>query len=102
MLDLSGTTARSILTVDAPAGQPQRNILETHQQSGVPDKQILLGTAQLPPGSAIGFHTHPGDEIGEDDHLTHALHRNRRGVTACESIRRRYVRQQTDDSTSRC
>jgi quercetin dioxygenase-like cupin family protein len=49
---------------DAPAGQPQRHILETHQQSGVPDKQILLGTASLPPGTAIGFHTHPGDEVG--------------------------------------
>lgn len=49
---------------DAPTGQPQRDILGTHQQSGVPDKQIVLGTSSLAPETAIGFHTHPGDEIG--------------------------------------
>jgi len=69
MLTLTRFSLFAILAVarsaaaDVPAGQPQRNILETHQQSGVPDKQIVLGTASLPPGTAIGFHTHPGDEI---------------------------------------
>ncbi|MGA2778683.1 MAG: cupin domain-containing protein [Steroidobacteraceae bacterium] len=49
---------------DGPAAEPQRGILQRHEQSGVPDKEIVLGVASLPPGTAIGFHTHPGDEIG--------------------------------------
>jgi quercetin dioxygenase-like cupin family protein len=47
-----------------PSAQPVRTILERHDQAGVPGKEILIGTAILPPGSAIGFHTHAGDEIG--------------------------------------
>lgn len=47
---------------DAP--QAVRSILERHDQSGVPGKEIVIGTATLPKGSVIGFHTHPGDEIG--------------------------------------
>ena len=48
----------------APASGPVRTILEHHDQTGVPGKEIFLGTAQLPAGTAIGFHTHPGDECG--------------------------------------
>ncbi|HEY2676374.1 MAG TPA: cupin domain-containing protein [Steroidobacteraceae bacterium] len=44
--------------------QPVRTILERHDQSGVPGKEIVTGTATLPPGSSIGYHTHPGDEAG--------------------------------------
>lgn len=47
-----------------PAAQPVRNIMERHDQSGVPGKEIVIGTATLPPGSVIGYHTHPGDEVG--------------------------------------
>jgi quercetin dioxygenase-like cupin family protein len=47
-----------------PAAQPVRNIMERHDQSGVPGKEIVIGTATLPPGSVIGYHTHPGDEAG--------------------------------------
>jgi quercetin dioxygenase-like cupin family protein len=43
---------------------PVRTIIERHDQSGVPGKEIVLGTAVLPAGTGIGFHTHPGDEIG--------------------------------------
>ncbi len=46
------------------AAQPVRNIMERHDQSRVPGKEIVIGTATLPPGSAIGYHTHPGDEAG--------------------------------------
>lgn len=46
------------------AAQPVRTILERHDQSGVAGKEIVQGSAMLPPGSAIGFHTHPGDEAG--------------------------------------
>ncbi len=51
---------------DAPASAPApvRTILERHDQSSVAGKEIVLGTALLPAGSAIGFHTHPGDEVG--------------------------------------
>jgi quercetin dioxygenase-like cupin family protein len=47
-----------------PSAQAVRNILERHDQSGVPGKEIVIGTAALPPGSVIGYHTHPGDEAG--------------------------------------
>jgi quercetin dioxygenase-like cupin family protein len=43
---------------------PVRSILARHDQSGVPGKEIVLGTAALPAGSAIGFHVHSGDESG--------------------------------------
>jgi quercetin dioxygenase-like cupin family protein len=44
--------------------QPKRDILERHDQSGIAGKEIVAGTALIPAGAAIGFHTHPGDEIG--------------------------------------
>jgi quercetin dioxygenase-like cupin family protein len=47
-----------------PAPQPVRTVLERHDQSGVPGKEIVIGTATLPTGSGIGYHTHPGDEAG--------------------------------------
>ena len=44
--------------------QPQRAILERHDQADVPGKEIVIGTATLPAGTVVGFHTHPGDEAG--------------------------------------
>jgi quercetin dioxygenase-like cupin family protein len=70
MLNLSRITLVVIVAwslgavADESAPQAQRNILERHDQAGVPDKEIVIGTATLPPGSTIGFHIHPGDEVG--------------------------------------
>ncbi len=47
-----------------PAAQPKRTILDQHDQSDVPGKQIVIGTAEIPAGTAIGWHSHPGDESG--------------------------------------
>jgi quercetin dioxygenase-like cupin family protein len=48
-----------------PAPQAERTILERHDQSNVtPAKELVIGSATLPPGAAIGYHTHPGDEAG--------------------------------------
>jgi quercetin dioxygenase-like cupin family protein len=47
-----------------PALQPVRTIFERHDQSGVPGKEIVIGSAMLPAGTSIGYHTHPGDEAG--------------------------------------
>jgi quercetin dioxygenase-like cupin family protein len=54
------------LALEAQEGKPGavRAILERHDQSGVPGKEIVIGTATLPQGAVIGFHTHPGDEAG--------------------------------------
>lgn len=55
------------LTVAAQEAKQQpveRTILGRHDQSGVPGKEIVIGTATLAPGAAIGFHTHSGDETG--------------------------------------
>jgi quercetin dioxygenase-like cupin family protein len=49
---------------DVKPGAPVRTIFEQHDQSGVTGKEIVIGTAMLPAGSAIGYHTHPGDESG--------------------------------------
>jgi quercetin dioxygenase-like cupin family protein len=46
------------------APQPVRTIFERHDQAGVPGKEIVIGSALLPAGTTIGFHTHPGDESG--------------------------------------
>jgi quercetin dioxygenase-like cupin family protein len=50
--------------VKPAAAQPVRTILERHDQSGGTGKEIVMGSALLPPGSVIGYHTHPGDEAG--------------------------------------
>lgn len=66
-LSLMAITALSLnAAADEPKAGPQpvRNIMERHDQSGVPGKEIVIGTATLPPGSGIGYHTHPGDEAG--------------------------------------
>jgi quercetin dioxygenase-like cupin family protein len=67
-LSLLAITALSLnAAADEPkaaAPQPVRTILERHDQSGVAGKEIVIGTAALPAGSSIGFHTHPGDEAG--------------------------------------
>jgi quercetin dioxygenase-like cupin family protein len=53
---------------DSPAneapGQPQRAVLERHDQSGVPGKEVVIGTLVLPAGAAVGYHEHAGDEAG--------------------------------------
>src|ERR1700728_3760738 len=57
----------SLLTLRAQhAAKPEtvRTVLERHDQSGVPGKEIVIGTATLPKGSSVPYHTHPGDEAG--------------------------------------
>jgi quercetin dioxygenase-like cupin family protein len=58
----------SLLTLraqDAAKPEPVRTVLERHDQSGVPGKEkIVIGTATLPKGSSVPYHTHPGDEAG--------------------------------------
>ncbi|HET6555283.1 MAG TPA: cupin domain-containing protein [Dyella sp.] len=51
---------------DTPANAPQakRTVLDKHDQSGVPGKEIIIGTAELPAGAVIGWHMHDGDESG--------------------------------------
>lgn len=51
---------------DAPSAAPQakRTVLDTHDQSGVPGKEIVIGTAELPAGAVIGWHSHEGDGSG--------------------------------------
>jgi len=57
--------ALSVVAVaDDAKPQPERKILERHDQSSVPGKEVVIGTATLPAGTSIGFHDHPGDEIG--------------------------------------
>jgi quercetin dioxygenase-like cupin family protein len=41
-----------------------RSIPQKHDQTGVSNKEIVTGATTFPPGSSIGFHTHPGDEAG--------------------------------------
>jgi quercetin dioxygenase-like cupin family protein len=42
----------------------QRTILQHQDQSEVSGKEIILGTVVLPPGAAVGYHVHPGEEAG--------------------------------------
>jgi len=62
--------AALILSLGAAAEEPKaapqavRTIFERHDQSGVPGKEIVIGSAMLPAGAGIGYHTHPGDEAG--------------------------------------
>jgi quercetin dioxygenase-like cupin family protein len=56
--------ATHIYADEAKAPQAERKILAKHDQSGVPGKEIVIGTASFPAGSVIAIHTHPGDESG--------------------------------------
>jgi quercetin dioxygenase-like cupin family protein len=49
---------------DDSTPQAMRTIIDRHDQSQVTGKEIILGSAQLPAGAIIGWHTHDGDEIG--------------------------------------
>ena len=49
---------------DDANSQAKRTILDRHDQSEVPGKELVLGTAELPAGAVIGWHTHYGDEFG--------------------------------------
>jgi quercetin dioxygenase-like cupin family protein len=60
----SGPHAQEAKAAAAVPTEVKRTILERHDQSGVPDKEIVLGTAELPAGAVIGWHVHPGDESG--------------------------------------
>ncbi len=56
-----------VIAQDAPATnapQAKRTILDQHEQSGVPGTEIVLGTAEIPAGGAVGWHMHNGDESG--------------------------------------
>lgn len=62
-------TSVDVAAQDAKAGaaqepQAKRTIIERHDQAGVPGKEIVLGTAEFPPGAVIGWHVHAGDEAG--------------------------------------
>jgi quercetin dioxygenase-like cupin family protein len=61
---IAAATLSVCAAADDAKPQPQRAVLERHDQSGVPGKEIVVGTATLPAGSVIGFHVHPGDEAG--------------------------------------
>ena len=62
-LALSVSAVADDAIADAGA-QPQRKVLERHDQSGVPGKEVVIGTATLPPGTSIGFHDPPGMRSG--------------------------------------
>src|ERR1700722_7657991 len=54
--------AANSLADEVQAPQPERKILGKHDQTGVPGKEVVIGTATFPAGTVIAFHTHPGDE----------------------------------------
>ena len=63
-LVVAAAVALTAVAQEAAKQPVQRAILERHDLSGVAGKEVVLGTATLPPGAVIGFHTHSGDEAG--------------------------------------
>jgi len=61
---LAATVLSAAADESSATPQPVRTIFERHDQTGVPGKEIVIGSAMLPAGTVIGFHTHPGDEVG--------------------------------------
>jgi quercetin dioxygenase-like cupin family protein len=45
----------------APAAEPQRTVLKVADLTGT-DKEITIAILEVPPGSTIARHTHPGEE----------------------------------------
>lgn len=58
----SNVAAQEAPAANAPLAK--RTILDQHEQSGVPGTEIVLGTAEVPAGGVVGWHTHDGDESG--------------------------------------
>lgn len=61
-LPLAGLVFSTLACADPAA--PVRTILKRHALSGVAGKEVILGTAELPTGATIGWHTHRGEEAG--------------------------------------
>ena len=62
---IAGLIFSCIVLAGGVSGLPvTKTILQRNIQSGVPGKEIVIGTASFPTGAVIGFHTHPGDEAG--------------------------------------
>jgi quercetin dioxygenase-like cupin family protein len=65
MIAVLGLALNAAADETKPPAQPVRTLFERHDQSQVtPAKEIVIGSAMLPADSAIGYHTHPGDEAG--------------------------------------
>jgi quercetin dioxygenase-like cupin family protein len=63
---LVAAIATLLVEVVAQEAKPQvtRAILERHDETGVPGREIVLGTAELSPGAEVPWHTHFGEEAG--------------------------------------
>lgn len=61
---LLSATLLSCAQASADPSVPVRTILERQPLSGVAGKEVVLGTAELPAGAVIGWHTHRGEEAG--------------------------------------
>ena len=48
---------------DAPPA-PVRHILQSVPASGAPGQQVNVAEVVFAPGAKLGYHTHPGEEIG--------------------------------------
>jgi quercetin dioxygenase-like cupin family protein len=44
--------------------RPKPTVLITQPVAGLPDKEFLMISVEVPPGATSGLHTHPGDEYG--------------------------------------
>jgi quercetin dioxygenase-like cupin family protein len=64
LLTFSGARAQSSPRLRFQAGTPPYGRYCSHEQTGVPGKEVPLGTTVIPAGAAIRFHTHAGDEFG--------------------------------------
>ncbi len=56
--------AGAVLGARSPAQNSdsvRRTLFDSHDESGVPGKEIVTGIAELPAGTAIGWHVHSGD-----------------------------------------
>ena len=60
--------------VDPATAAPQRTLLERHPLSGVPEREVIIGTVHMPAGGVAGWHYHDGDEAGYITRGTMVLH----------------------------
>lgn len=57
-----------------PAPQLTRTLIERHDSSDAPGKEVILGKVSMPEGSVAGWHYHDGDEAGYVTQGTLVLH----------------------------
>ena len=59
-----GAGSMELLHAQQQAGGIKRTMLQKGDLIDIPGREVIMGTAEIPPGGSAGRHTHFGTEVG--------------------------------------